>query len=102
MREDPADRQLGYAQETFEGAGQLVRLEAQPVEIGINLDVHRRTRLLPARRFGELRGKGAAIPKRNFELGGHRIVEIGRWNRPEDEECLVMPAARSASASSSV
>ena len=59
----------------FERIDELVGLEAEPVEVGIDLDVHRGGSLALARRCTDAPRKLTGVPEREFDVCSERIVE---------------------------
>ncbi len=87
MRKDAGDLDLRHARERVERIGELMRLEAEPIEIGVDLDVHRGARLALARARAEPARELAGVPEHDLNVRRECVVERLRRNRPEHEQC---------------
>ena len=92
VREDAGDRDLWQTKHIFERVDELVRLEAEAIEIGVHLDVHGGDALPFACRRTKASGELARAPEHELDIRRKRVVELPRRNRPEHENRRRYPA----------
>ena len=102
MREDPCDRNLRQADHVFDCIDELVRLEAEAIQVGIDLDVNRGRALSLARSGTDAPGELARAPERELDVRRSASSSASGGTGPITRIGSAMPPARSASASSIV
>ena len=70
----------------MDDVAELVRLDAESIQVGIDFDVHRCDCTARARRIVEARYERTAVPKRDLQRSIERVVEcLGRdWTEHEN------------------